>query len=899
MKLILELLNLSKLNFLKLKSEKKYLVATKILSISIILILIIIDSSCSTSKNTSISRAYHNLTSHYNVYFNANESLKTGNRKLGNNPEDYSRLLPVFKYEDPESQGIVGADMDRAITKCAKTIKSHSITAKPKSQKKTYSQKEKDFLSKPDYCKWIDDAYLVMGKAHFYKGDYETALQTFLLITNKYSKESTKDEANLWLAKTYVQTKEYKNAENILIDLAKEKRWDNDYMREIDLLYASMYLKQRDFDNAAQKLNIVLTYKNKKKEKPRLQFILAQIYQNNSQYNLAIDNYKKVIKKNPNYDITFKSKINLAEIYEKNGANSAELKDQFLKMLKDEKNADYEDQLYYALGKIEQNQKNIDKAREYYLLSAKAKSSNKTQKAKTFLALGDLYYAGENFGLAEAYYDSTISVIEPTFPDYVVIYPVINSRKSLSKNLNIIYVEDSLQAFAKLPENERNNKIDALIQKIRDEEQKAIVANQNSNNDPYLMDEFNQNKVTDPGTGSNYYFYNPNTKSIGQTEFKKRWGDRKLEDNWRRSNKQTILDENDIVNNQDTMSNKTIDDKTKPLANNKSRDYYLQNVPLTSEKLDASNKKIESSLFNSGNIYYKDFNENKKAIAQFEKLLQRFPKTENRLEILIKIHTIYAAEPDYANAEKYKQIIVSEFPESMYAKLLTDPAFVQKVKKEQTEIEKLYQTAYERYTKKEYTEAIGYCDHSLKTYPENYLAPKFLFVKAMAYGETGNKSMLKENLELILQKYPDEEVAESAKAMMDILTGRKYEEKLYLPSPDTVHYFVLVYPKDKIDLKALRFKFVAFNAKNFTQDDLKVSAQTLDLGRDILLIQSFKNSKSSILYYQKVITEGILQEYSLFAPANFIISANNFKVFIQNKDTGKYLQFFDEQYLNQ
>jgi tetratricopeptide (TPR) repeat protein len=864
---------------------------------AILFFIFFVTFSCSTSKNTSITRSYHNLTSHYNVYFNANESFKFGVRKLKKTEEDYSRMLPVFRYEDANAPNTVSSDMDRTITKCAKTIKSHSITAKPKMKKTGISQKEKDFLSKPDYCKWIDDAYLIMGKAHFYKQDYETALQTFILVVNKYSKEPSKDEANLWLAKTYVETKDYKNAENLLIDLRKDKRWDQNYMREIDLLYASMYLKQKDYDNAAQKLNAVLAYKQNKNEKPRLQFILAQIYQKNNEYNLAIENYKQVIKKNPNYDISFKSKINLAEIYEKNGANASELKGQFLKMLKDEKNIDYHDQLYYALAKIEQNQKNIDKATEYYRLSAQSKSSNKTQKVKTYLALGDLYYTKENFGLAEAYYDSTTTSIEPTFPDYDVIYPQIISRKSLAKNLNIIYVEDSLQAFAKLPENERNNRIDALIQKIRDEEQKALADKQNGAVDPYIMDDFNQNRTTDPGTGSNYYFYNPSTVGIGQTEFKKKWGDRKLEDNWRRRNKQIVADISATTDSVDNKSNVNNDTKEKKITNNKTREYYLQNVPLSTEKLEASNKKIESALLNSANIYHKDFNENQKAISQYEKLLTRFPKSESRQEVLQNIHALYVAEPNYAMADKYKQIIVSEFPESMYAKLLTDPAYVQKVKKEQTEIEKLYETAYERYTKKEYIEAIGYCDHSLKTFPENSLSPKFIFLKAMAYGESGNKPMLKENLEIILQKFPNEDVAERAKSMIDIMAGRKFEEKLYLPSNDSIHYFVLVYPKDKIDLNKLRFKFIAFNAKQYTQEDLKVVVQSLDLTKDMLLVQSFKNSSFALSYYQKVITEGVLQEYSILAPVNFVISTNNYQVYLKNNNTDKYLEFFNSQYL--
>jgi tetratricopeptide (TPR) repeat protein len=862
-----------------------------------VLFVIVTAISCSTSKNTSMSVAYHNLTAHYNVYFNANENLKSGIRKLQKSEEDYSKLLPVFKYEDLNSSGIVSSDMDMAITKCAKTIKSHSITAKPKMNAKGLSQKEREFMSKPEYCKWIDDAYFIMGEAHFYKKEFETALQTFLLNINKYSKESSFDEAKLWLAKTYVETKDYKNAENTLVELRKDKRWDQYFSREIDLLYASMYLKQKNYDMAAQKLITVLGYKQKKKEKPRLQFILAQIYQNNNQYALAIDNYKKVIKKNPNYDISFKSKINLAEIYEKNGANASDLKGQFLKMLKDEKNVDYRDQLYYALAKIEQNQKNTAKAIEYYKLSARSKSSNKTQKVKTFLALADFYFTKENYGLAEAYYDSTLSKIEPTFPDYETVNPQIKSRKALSQNLNMVYMEDSLQAIAKLPETERNGKIDAIIQNIRLEEQKALEANQNQKMDLNPMDDNNQSRVTESGTGSNYYFYNANSVSYGQTEFKKKWGDRKLEDNWRRSNKQMV---SDLSQNQDSVENKGtgVDvSKEKKVTDKKTREYYLQNLPLNQEKLEASNKKIEKALLNSGNLYQKDFNDNQKAIWQYEKLLSRFPKTDSRLEALQKTHKLYLAELNNDMADKYKQMIVKEFPDCMYAKMLTDPAYVQKVKKEEAEIEKLYQTAYDRYIKKEFTESIGYCEHSLKTYPDNYLSAKFIFLKAVAYGETGNKPMLKENLESVIQKYPNEEVATRARAMLDIMAGRKFEEKLYVSSKDSIHYYVLVYPKDKIDLNKLKFKFVSFNAKFFTQEDYQVIVQSLDNSRDNLLVQSFKNSKLATVYFQKIISEGLLKEYATFAPNHFVISSNNYQVYLRSKDDEKYLKFFDEEYL--
>ena len=424
-----------------------------IISIEIILIFLLISSGCSTSKNTRTTRAYHNLTARYNVYFNGNESLKAGVRKIRKTyQEDYTKILPVFRYEDKAVSTLVASEMDRTIKKCAKAIKTHSITVKPKSDKKNISEDERKFLSQPEYCKWIDDAYLLMGKAHFYKREFETARQTFLLVINKYKNEDTKYDAMLWLAKTYAEIEEYQNAENVLVDLRKKKKYDKYFALQMELLNASMFMKQKDYNNAAQKLNTAIENEKNKKEKTRQIFILGQIYHFNEKYSLSAEQFKTVIKRNPSYDMTFMAKINLAELYEKSGGNSSELKKQLKKMAKDDKNADYLDQIYYALGKIELNEKNTEKAIEYFTLSSQAPSSNRVQKVKTFIALAEFYYNEKNYKLAEAYYDSTANTMESTFPDYEKINPQIKNKFALSHNLNVITTEDSLQFVARMPE---------------------------------------------------------------------------------------------------------------------------------------------------------------------------------------------------------------------------------------------------------------------------------------------------------------------------------------------------------------------------------------------------------------------------------------------------------------
>jgi tetratricopeptide (TPR) repeat protein len=884
---------------LKANQQNNYILKKWHIIALAILILPLLPTACSTKKNTRTTRAYHNLTSRYNVYFNGNESLKSGQLKLKKTyKEDYSKILPIFRYEDKEVANFVASEMDRTIKKCAKTIKVHSITVKPKTNKKKLTREEQAFMAKAEYCKWIDNAYLLMGKAHFYKRELETAKQTFLLVINKYKSEDSKYQAMLWLAKTYVELREFKNAENVLIDLRKVKKYDREYKLQMDLLNASMFMKQKKYTKAANKLKLATENEKKKKEKTRHLFILAQIYQFNEKYKLAEEHYKIVIKRNPNYDMTFMAKINLAEIFEKSGGDAKELKKQLKKMANDDKNIDYLDQIYYALGKIELNEKNDEKAIEYFTLSAQASSSNKTQKVKTYLALADYYYSKSNYKLAEPYYDSTSTSIESSFPDYERLYPQISSRKELTHNLNVVVTEDSLQFMAKMPENDRNRIVDGIIQKIVKEERAQLeLANTNKGFDPF--EDINPTRNTNPVQGGKYYFYNPSTISLGMTEFKKRWGDRRLSDNWRRSNKQIVSEENEVPdeNKENNEESDSVKNEETKVTNVKSREYYLQNLPMTEEKLAASNKKIEDALFNAGKIYYKEMNEVEKALKEFDKLLNRFPDSEYRLEVLYMIYTIHSKDLNYTKAETYKSMIISEFPESVYAKILKDPAFVAKLIEDEKKAEKVYQQAYDKFKSKNYNQAIDIAKQGSNEFKDNELAPNFVYLTAVSYGEMGNKTALKNNLELLVLNYPEAEVSKTAKATLEAMETKKYEKELYTFNAEMTHFYILVFPHGKTDLNKLKFKYKALNLEHYTQEDLQVEVEPLDPARDILVVKQFKNAEKAKEYFQLTIINAVLNDIRNLVPSHFVISTDNFETFLKNKDEGKYLKFFNENYL--
>ena len=858
-------------------------------------IFVISISSCTTKKNTAITRAYHNLTAHYNVYFNGNESLKNGLHKIDKNyNDDYSTILPIYKYTTKRAAQMLTSDMDRTIQKSAKLIKSHSITVKPKvDKKKKLSKSEKEFLNKLEYCKWIDDGYFIMGKAHYFKKEYFTAEQTFLMIINRYKNNPIHLDAKLWLAKTKIESGDYEGAESLLKELKKSSKTSKELLHEVNLTYADMYIKQKIWHGAAKYLEKSVAEEKNKKFRFRLHFILGQIYQQEEKYTKAEAHFLQVIKKNNDYEMTFNAKIRLAEISEKTNSNKNKLKKSLQKMLKDDKNIDYLDQIYYALGRIELNEANLLKAIEYFNKAVAAKTSNKKVKAKAYLVLADYYADKNNYKLAQAYYDSTVASINQNFSDYESLYPKVSNKADLMKQLNTISIQDSLQFIAKLPEKERNKIIDKQIKQVIAKEKEAqINKNNGSNFDPFFD---NQNNSQPRVKGGKWYFYNAQAVSYGVTDFKRKWGDRELDDLWRLSNKKMVSNIKPTKQVLDTTATNESKNAKKKL-NPKTREYYLADLPLSAEKVEASNKKIENALFNAAMIYADKIQDNDKAISTMENFLQRFPETNKRLDALQTIYNVSKRKGDSNRENKYKQMIIKEFPESMNAKILIDPNYLSKLQKEGKKAESLYEDAYNYYKAKRYTQAIEICNNALISFPKDELAVNFMFVKARAYGEMGNKTKLKENLNALVLKYPNTEIAKNAQEILAIMKSGKLDKKLYTFQAQVPHYLLIIAPAKKMDFNRLKFDFLSFNLDNFDDKNLQVSTVKLDEERNMIVIQTFKNVDDIMKYNETLRQKNVLAAYKLIPHTNLIISKANYEKFLKDQNTQKYLAFYRENY---
>ncbi len=350
-------------------------------------------AGCTTEKNTLVTRSYHNITSHYNIFFNGIESYKKGLKQAQESYiDDYTQILPIFTYDDESIAQSIAPDMERTIKKSSKVIALHSITAKPEYKDGPQTEKQKTFYAKNEYNKWVDDNYLIMGKAYLFRHEYNMAIETFKFIITEYPYEDIINETQVWLARAYNEIKEYKESEKILNQLTADDRFPKKLYADMYATVADLYIKKEDYEYAIDPITIALEEVGEKRTRIRYAFILGQLHQQVGNMEEASKYYREVIKMNPPYEMSINARINRASVFVEGADKSMEIKDELDKMLKDEKNREYQDQIYYALGNIYFREGNVDKAIDYYKLSSVKNVSNAQQKTKSCLTLAEIFY---------------------------------------------------------------------------------------------------------------------------------------------------------------------------------------------------------------------------------------------------------------------------------------------------------------------------------------------------------------------------------------------------------------------------------------------------------------------------------------------------------------------------
>ncbi|MFH0761391.1 MAG: tetratricopeptide repeat protein [Bacteroidota bacterium] len=917
----------------------------KFFRLAILALILLTAGSCSTKKNTVVTRSYHNLTSHYNVYFNAYDIYLQGIKKIETSfKDDFNAMLPIYTVNTKEGARMVLSDMDKSIKKCSKVIGTHSIRAKPKIKKGNRSDKEKEFYRKNEYVKWVDDAFLLMGKAYFYKHDYYPAIENFEYLLRQFADGDLTDEASLWLARTYLELKKYPEAQQILNRLQGTPEFSNKLCPDLNAVYADWYLRQEDIASAIPLLEKAIADYPSNLQKTRMSYVLAQLYEQNKDSVNASAWFEKVNDMNPGYEMAFNARINWARLYQGGEETSADIRKELMKMLKDAKNIDYLDQIYYALAELDMKDGREEDAVKNYKLSVESNTTNETQKAISFLALAEYYCERNDFIPAGSFYDSCSQSLPETYPGYARLISFGEDVTMLAQNLSIAKREDSLQEIAKMPEEERNKLIDAKIEEAKriEEEQKAAEEEERLSMQSGRSNEMGaggsmRNRTTTnvaqtaySGTDasitgvSSWYFYNTSAASFGTSEFIKKWGRRKLEDNWRRSNKKVITEAGDLSSEGETgeISTPAAGAKKANTFQPTQKEFYLAEIPLNDTLMKESNDRVAQALFNAGKIFKDELKRPNDAIQYFDWLNNRFPQDERLLFSYYNLYKIYEELNVEAEVNRYKELILTKFPDSRSAKIISNPNYFKELEDARTEVMSFYQETYLDYKDHKFATVVDNCTKADTAFALNPIRDKFGLLKIMAYARVNpsDTAGLVKSINDLLFKYPESEVADPAKNLLNYIqkgpssaigktsrkmqigkvdAGNKDETSVsYSPDDPATHFYVAVVSGNSVDVGKLKFRISNFNVEKFDEEFFEVASTVLDGDVQVITVKNFTNKKSAMAYYWAITADPVVYgDVKEIDFRQFVITKDNYTRFYKNKNVAQYLDFFRQNYL--
>jgi tetratricopeptide (TPR) repeat protein len=861
--------------------------------------------ACSTKKNTWTRRTFHNITAHYNAYYNGQVTLTEAQQDIAKNHKDnYSEILDIFPLGTMESVKTHSMKFDRIMEKASLVIHKHSMVFN-------------DIERNP----WIARSYFMIGQARFYAHEYGLAKQVFRYVISKYPKSDVRYDAQLWIAHIQVIQGDYDEARGnlgALENYIKSGETTDKTKQRYPLIYADLYLKQENYTAAIPYLRQALKAKMKKNDRARIYFILGQVLQEQNQFSDAIDAYRMVLKSNPVYDLDFNARINMAQCFDGSGEDSKTIISQLNKMLKDEKNKDYLDQVYYALAGVALKTGDEAQAIEYLKLSVEKSTNNNLQKSFSSLKLADIYFANESYENAQAYYDSTILFLPKTYPDYDQLKERKDILTELVSNILIVQYQDSLLDLADMSASQRNKVIDGIIQQVIEEDRRKQEEEMLRQQSLQFMEENRRTtQSVTQGKSQKAYWYNPQTLSFGFTEFQKKWGQRKLEDYWRLSSKVVMEFGSEEEMEEEAAAAK---DSLQKLKNDKkSRAYYLADVPLTQEMKDTANRKISDALYNMGFIYKEQLQNRPKATESFEKLLKRYPKTKHTPAAYYFLHQLFTIVDDDGEANFYKKALIKEYPESDYAKLIEDPEYYKKLQQDSEKANDLYEKAFRMYKLNKYDKAIKYASEAISTYPdEKVVLAQCALIKALSIGKTSDTTSFLVALNTVVNSYDGSESAQLAQVLIDrIKAGQKVgkggtenpatagrgdasnseKPSIYDSNRKNTHMFIVIVNRKNMRSVEMQQSITQHNDKYFATDRLTVSAIPLDQNNIIVGVSNFKDADAAVVYLKtlqrnkeaRTMLRKVNNEY-------FIISQENYTRLYKSRNLEAYKQFYKKQY---
>ena len=854
--------------------------------------------SCSTEKNNFFNRNYHSTTARYNGLFNANELLRLSLITYdGSHKDDFYTFLPVNTL--PNEKEVIGMypAIDTAIAKCTKVIEDHSM---PNAVDMYYKEAE--------YNNWIDENWLTIGKAFYYRRDYEKALNNFEFIKRFFINDPSTYIAQLWIAKVYIELNKFSDAKLILdglneiAQIQKKKKFKDfipflnkkkgeavpptmsrSLQLEIYKAYSDLAMKRKDYEGAIEGLQLALSKSKKPKERARLNYILAQLYQNANNSANASHHFNKAVSASASFELAFNARLNRAL-----SDGSEGVKKDLKRMARDSKNAAFKDQIFYALGLVDLNNNQKQEAKVYLTKSAFFSLSNKRQKAMSYEKLGDISFFDKEFVPAQKYYDSCARFMPEDYPNAEIVKNKSIKLYDLVKALETAAFEDSVQRIAKLSDKDREIFLKETLKQMRIEQQAA------KEKEAAKLLALQSNNVPNNNTNANkFIFNNPKLRETGFSEFKKLWGARDNEDDWRRSDKLAVANS---TSNSDSSEN---------LVGQVSKDSFsikvlLKNIPLSDSAFSQSQLRLIEALYTSGILYKEVLLENDLAEQQFESVLAL--KLSNITDLSAAFQLFRLNEQNKKN-EKYKSYILDKYPNSDAAKYFLDPDFYLKQKKNAEESQNDYLKLLEQYKLKAYQTVYNLSQSILEKDLANSCRSEYMLLNVLAMGQlTEDKSTLIPKLNLIIDEKPQSEQAERAKEMLKIIqTGYSKNEELdfnkkyFFEFVSDVTQYVIILLDNEDDIDDSKSTISDFTTKKFKSSKLRVSSKITLSEKSFILVQEF----ASISLADKFVDAykaGFEFLDELQDNKIYIITQENLKKLIETAKFEEYKLFYNDNY---
>jgi len=692
-------------------------------------------AGCSLEKESGVNRSLQNLTAHYNILFNAKQLLQQKQDDYAASFVDsYDQLLSV--YQDTAAHNGADKDLDAIITR-ANTI----INIKEQSH-------------------YIGDAYLLLGKANFLYGNYFNAVEFFSYVMRSFPKQTELvQEARLWKVRSLLYLNQLPQAK-LVSDTALQMLNPKSSLKADTYAVRLQYdIDAEQYAQAEEMAQKAVQYCGVRKQRLRWTFILAQLQELNHKPTEAYTNYSRVVHSNSSFEMAFNADLNRIRIGNNESGNKLSRIDELRALLKSENNKEFIDQIYYQIAQLYMAGNDLDNAIKNYHLSVRYSTRNLNQKGLSYLRLADIYFKNKaDYQQAKKYYDSTLVNLSPNYPGYLLIQKKSNNLQILADRLQLIAREDTLQSLAKMNEKDRAAAINELVKKrITQLEQPTAPVNSGTSPPNQRPDNYTiPVATTDP---SAFYFYNVSAVSQGYSDFKKRWGNRKLEDNWRRSQRPG----SDITNNTQNTSQQVGPDAL-PKKLQKSNDDVVAeqyrheislNIPLTAQQMAESNLKVYNAYLDIANFYRDVLDDKKEAIATYELLLNRFPDDPNKPAIYYNLYRLYS-DLDPAKSENFKNEILKKYPETPFAKVILDPDYNQHLNDKDAEVSSLYNKIYDLYAHKQYGQVVQQAEQVLHQYPDYKLAAQLMYLRAIAAGHNEKLDPFRADLLAIATAYPND-----------------------------------------------------------------------------------------------------------------------------------------------